>query len=325
MQHIRPLFSDACLSPEGDLWLAVGGPSAPGALLVSRDGGRSFQETTRQNPRDPDAHHFYSVFALDNRHVWACGAMGEDDTGVIWRSDDGGRYWEVLMAGDRARGLAPEAMYTQGVFLDAHHGFIVCAGDSLLSSDDGGRSYRPHPIRGARPFGLYFHDDRLGWLVSHDLDAREIPLRTRLFVTTDGGASWRPRDDDFAGLPALDIAACLFDPDGGAVLCGPEGLLLYCRPDDARWRFSRSPASVDLNFLARAPDGSLWVAGARGTLMVSRNDGRSFDAVHTGTSAELHAIAFVAGVGLVLGARGVALRFDPRVGGSASRCPSPWP
>ncbi len=319
------------MTPRGHLWLAVGGPGTPGALLVSRDGGRRFVETTLQNPRDPDAHHFYAVYALDEDHVWACGAAGEDDTGVVWRTADGGRFWEVLMAGDRARGLSPGAMYTQVLFTDPSRGYLVCAGDTMLATRDGGRHWAPYPVCGAHPFGVYFLDDCRGWLVSHTLDDHGQAVRTRLYDTEDAGVTWAARDDDLAGLAAVDVAACCFDADGWGALCGPDGLLLTLAPGSTRWRFARGAVAVDLNFIARSPDGSVWVAGADGTLLVSRDGGRTYQPVPTGTRAELHAIAFMpdpvtGGVlGLALGARGVVLRFDPEAPASLARCPSPWP
>lgn len=331
----RPLIADACVTPGGALWLALGGPRTPGGLLVSRDGAATFRELTRQDPRDPDAHHFYAVFALDDMHVWACGAAGEDDTGVVWRTTDGGAFWEVLMAGDLERGLDAGAMYTQVVFTDAQHGFLVCAGEVMRATTDGGRSWTPMPIPGANPFGLYFLDRRRAWIISHDLDARGIAQRTRMFSTRDGGRTWRPESHDFAGLPALDVSGFRVDEDGTATLCGPDGMLLYAQLNDGdrtvRWRFARGTVPGDLNFVARSPDGALWVAGERGALLVSRDGGASYEQVATGTRADLHALAFVrdgdtgAVTGVAVGDRGTMLRFDPRAPGAPLRAASPWP
>ena len=66
------------------------------------------------------------------------------------------------------------------------------------------------------------------------------------------------------------------------------------------------------------------------TLLVSRNGGESFHPVATHTRAELHALAFVRDpsdgrwAGLVAGARGAVLRFDPAEPDGLSRCPPPW-
>lgn len=302
--------------------------------MVSRDGARSLRELTRQDPRDPDAHHFFAVCALDERHVWACGAQGEDDTGVLWRSSDGGAFWEVLMAGDRARGLEAGAMYTQVHFTDPARGYLVCAGEALLATADGGRSWAPLAIPGATPFGLYFRDARRGWLVSHDLDARRIPVRTRLFGTHDGGATWRAESHDFAGLDAVDVAGLRVDAEGNALLCGPEGMLLraHLAPHGAtRWRFARGAVADDLNCVAASPDGALWVAGECGVLLVSRDGGVSFSEVATQTRRDLHALAFVddaaAGrvIGLAFGDRGTILRFDPVAPVAPMREAAPWP
>ena len=321
------------MTPGASLWLALGGPRTPGGLLLSRDGGHTFRELTRQDPRDPDAHHFYSVCALDEQHAWACGAAGEDDTAVVWRTADGGAFWEVLMAGDRARGLAAGAMYTQVLFTDAQHGFLVCAGDDMLATRDGGRSWAPLPIAGAQPFGVFFLDRWRGWALSHDLDGRGVALCTRVFATRDGGRTWRPEAHDFAGLPSLDVTGFRVDRDGTATLCGPDGMLLWARIDDdaraVRWRFARGTVAGDLNFVTRSPDGALWVAGERGVLLVSRDGGASYAEVATGTRCDLHALAFVPDgssvAGSAVGDRGTMLRFDPRAPDAPQRTAAPWP
>jgi photosystem II stability/assembly factor-like uncharacterized protein len=315
----RPLIADACFSPDNTLWLALGGPTNPGGLLVSRDGARTVREVTHQDPRDADAHRFYAVYALDARHVWACGAAGEDDVGVVWRSIDGGHFWEVLMAGDDARGLEADAMYTQVVFLDAAKGFLLSAGQALLVTVNGGRSWSAIDIGNAAPFGLYFLDARRGWLVSQDLDARGMPTRTRFLGTHDGGTTWHDEAHDFAGRPCIDVAGLYVDTRGVATLCGPDGALLTAQLSDGahatRWRFARGAIPVDLNAIARAPDGALWVVGEGGTMLRSRDDGRSYIEVPTGTRRDLHTIAFARDTtgdtyGFACGDRGVMLRFD---------------
>jgi photosystem II stability/assembly factor-like uncharacterized protein len=301
--------------------------------MVSRYGARGLRELTRQDPRDPDAHHFFSVCALDERHVWACGAQGEDDTGVLWRSTDGGAFWEVLMAGDRARGLEPGVMYTQVHFTDTQRGFLVSAGEAMLTTVDGGRSWRAVHVMGATPFGLHFLDARRGWMVSHDLDARRIPVRTRLFGTHDGGLTWRPEVHDFAGLDALDVAGLHVDRDGTALLCGPGGMLLWAQMAThgvTRWHFARGAVADDLNCVARSPDGAYWVAGECGVLLVSRDGGRTFAEVPAQTRRDLHALAFVPDamgrtVGFAFGDRGTILRFDPSLSDVPMREAAPWP
>jgi photosystem II stability/assembly factor-like uncharacterized protein len=333
----RPLIADACVTPAGSLWLALGGPRTPGGILVSRDCGSTYRELTRQDPRDSDAHHFYGVYALDERHIWACGAQGEDDTAVIWRSTDGGAFWEVLMAGDHERGLEANAMYTQVVFPDVQHGFLVCCGEDMLTTQDGGRSWKPLHIPGASPFGVYFLDRWRGWLISQDSNVRDIPVRTRIFATTDGGRTWHPEHHDFAGLPAIDVAGLRIETDGSALICGPDGMLLHAHIDlqsnnrnTVRWQFARGTIAGDLNFAARSPDGAFWVVGERGALLVSRDNGVSFSHIPTSTRWDLHAIAFVRDPltgeigGLAAGDRGTILRFDPNAPDSSLRPATPY-
>ncbi len=327
------MIADASATPGGHLWLALGGPSAPGGLLVSRDGATTYRELTRQDPRDPDAHRFYAVFALDESHVWACGAAGEDDVGVVWRTSDGGAFWEVLMAGDRARGLAAGATYTQVAFSDALHGYLLAAGEALLATRDGGRSWEALTMPGATPWSVFVQDRRRAWVVSHDVDARGIAQRTHLYATRDGGRTWRREPHDFAGLPTLDVAGLHVADDGTAVLCGPDGMLLHARVSEedraVRWRFARGAVAGDLNAVTRSPDGAVWVAGERGVLLVSRDGGASFEEVPTGTRRDLHALAFLrdaAGTtGVAVGDRGTMLRFDPRAPDAPQRSAMTWP
>ena len=93
-----------------------------------------------------------------------------------------------------------------------------------------------------------------------------------LWIGTDGGGVSALRDGRFSvyttadGLPSNLVRAILDDGDGGLVVGTSRGI---ARIADGRVRAYKGPADVvnaDIRTLARAPDGSLWVASYLGGL-----------------------------------------------------------
>lgn len=96
--------------------------------------------------------------------------------GVLRRTADGGRHWQVVRAGLRLAAMS---------FLTPRRGFALSDRGRLLSTEDGGRTWSVlRRLRGAgRNFvGTFsFPTARDGWAASEN----------RLFRTGDGGRTWR--------------------------------------------------------------------------------------------------------------------------------------
>jgi len=124
------LFDHVAADGAGRVWAAgsIGAQPLPGevagAVLVSRDGGRTWERQLGTTEVQID-----DLCCLDARHVWAL--AGKD----LYRSVDSGAHWQrVLGAGGRC--LA---------FADANTGWRVneeAAGCVVYSTTDGGRTWQ---------------------------------------------------------------------------------------------------------------------------------------------------------------------------------------
>ena len=147
---------------------------------------------------------------------------------------------------------------------------LVAAGEHgyIIYSDDQGRSWR----RSATPrrvmlTALAFVDDKLGWACGHD---------GTILATQDGGATWteqRYKPDDKQPLFALRFA----DRDHGTAI-GAYGLFLETADGGKSWT-PRAITQDDKHFYAIAGDGAgrLAIAAEAGTLLVSSDDGKTWE------------------------------------------------
>ena len=146
----------------------------------------------------------------------------------IFRTVDGAKHWQKVLSGETAQiGTTSESLH----FVDPQNGFVV-AGDPLAvyRSTDGGAHWarRELPMRDA--LTARFSDRSYGWLVAGPTG---IPkARLRLYVTADGGSTWKQRPDppsDFefttefrgpsegwTGVAAHDRAFVYLSTDAGA-------------------------------------------------------------------------------------------------------------
>lgn len=249
-----------------------------------------------------------SLFFLDARHGWASGHN------ALLGTSDGGRSWHVLRRTQRT-------LFSLQ-FADPRNGFAV-DGDTLVRTRDGGRTWAPlrrHVIGFVRPWGITSRQEllRLGaggtWarvrtparpssLCAGGESTLWLASAGRLFVTRDGGRTWRMpyvvkvklgRNWSFWGgavaCRGSDIWA-LFT-DGAAtsqqayvVAHSVDGGRTWTHPLAQSWFHVGQRASIDAYAgpYAVAPPGALFVGscdpcGARGriTATTTLDGGRSF-------------------------------------------------
>jgi photosystem II stability/assembly factor-like uncharacterized protein len=310
MSHI---FTDIVFIDDRFGWLSA---CQPGAVFRTDDGGRSWNPIIAENA-SWESHHFFGVYFIDSLRGWICGEWGDEISGSLWRTQDGGKSWDILVAGSPGSGIPSGCeTLTQVLFLDDRKGFILSAGEVILQTLNGGRSWKPIHFSGGVPSGLFFLDDdhRFGWLLCQDLDENYRIRRTFHYVTRDGGLSWEDNEDRFEGGIGADISACRFwDPDEG-IICGPDGALFRTHDGGKTWRKLRSPSLGDLNFLhipAGAKGKQCWMAGDIGGLWFSPDGGETWEMRHTGTEEEIHAAWFLSSdCGIIAGSGGFLARTE---------------
>jgi hypothetical protein len=172
-------------------------------------------------------------------------------------------------AGPRPALMAPLAPKSTLLGLAAAGERVVAVGQRghILVSDDG-RDFRQVAVPVNSMLNrVRFRDAKAGWAVGHD---------ATILATTDGGATWTLQHFDPEGRPLYEL---IFLGGGRIVAVGGYGTWLVSSDDGASWE-PRSFPVADLgqhfNAAARLADGSLLVAGERGLLARSPDDGETW-------------------------------------------------
>lgn len=267
------------ITKAGENFVAVGDR---GHVLISNDDGKTWSQSIT-----PTRAMLTCVSFADAQHGWAAG-----HDGVILTTADGGITWTRQ---DNGQDL--ETVYLDLLFLDAKHGFLVGAYGKFLETTDAGKTWTPRKISdedvhfnrlshdGADAFYLAGESGTI--LISHDgcrtwmrspleyegslYGVRPLSggllvaygLRGRIFVSTDDGASWQPREND---IKVLVMSGARLR-DGVVVLAGQGGnffvsrdacrSFLHWKPDD----FGTSIADMVV-----ASDGALITVGEAGAV-----------------------------------------------------------
>ena len=145
----------------GSAWLV-----GDGALVMnSDDGGRSWQTPTAEIPSTMRNQFDFHALAIHQDHVWIAGSPG---TRVL-RSSDAGQTWTV----HETQQSAPIRSLS---FVDANRGWAVGDFGTILSTQDGGRTWRLQHSGGTRAavLGLFG-------------DAADVPLEFFAKLSGDDG------------------------------------------------------------------------------------------------------------------------------------------
>ena len=135
------------------------------------DGGR----TWRAQLPSPDLI-AREIHFVDENNGWVIGNSGFN--GRLYHTTDGGENWELQMAMFRD--------YFDVFFLTPQLGWVAAEDNSVCRSTDGGYTWDCYPIMGEEllgPVSIYFANDTLGWI--------GVAPNKGIFVTTDGGESWK--------------------------------------------------------------------------------------------------------------------------------------
>jgi photosystem II stability/assembly factor-like uncharacterized protein len=199
-------------------------------------------------------------------------------------------------------------------FLDAQHGWAAGSKGTLVSTEDGGRTWRAH----ARPTedalrDLFFTDAATGWLVCERDPFKLASLeeqRSYLLKTTDGGASWSRVDVTSGANAELVLTRVVFaDAERGWVM-GETGALYATRDGGATWTRQRVPTQrllLGASFLDPAQG---WLVGAGATILQTSDGGAQWQNASTlpADTARLNAVSFAdARRGWAVGAGGTIL------------------
>jgi len=172
----------------------------------------------------------------------------------------------------RSESVVPNMLLLDGALLEQR---LLAVGErgTILSSPDQGRTWNrvACPEKTTLTAISFAPGGRHGWIVGHD---------ALILTTADGGLTWSKQwqgenlTDSFLDVLALD--------DRHVIAVGAFGLCMETTDGGVTWQ-SRLLLEEDyhLNRLTRGPTGTLYLAGEHGTLLRSRDQGASWDAIHS--------------------------------------------
>ncbi len=277
---LAPLAAQSLL-----LDLATAGPrivavGERGHILLSDDQGQSWRQAAVPTRATLTGVHF-----ADARHGWAVGHLG-----AILRTGDGGETWQRV-----ATGIDRESVLLDVLFLNANEGFVVGAYGLYLRTTDAGLTWS----RG-EPQPEQYHFNQIARTADGVLFL--VGEASTLLRSRDGGRSWEsvppPYDGSLFGLVPL--------ADGQLLVHGLRGHVFRSTNGGAGWLPVETPVPTLLMQGTRLRNGLVVLAGQSGNLLVSRDQGQSFDLWHPDGSAGTAALLETGdGALLLAGEKGV--------------------
>lgn len=183
---------------------------------------------------------------------------------------------------------------------------LIAVGDRghVLVSRDEGRTWTQiiAPTR-AMLTGVSFPDAQHGWAVGHD---------GVIMATSNGGQSW-VRQDSGHDLTTIYLDVLFRDSSHG-IAVGAYGKFQVTSDGGRSWHpLKLSPDEVHFNRVSESSDGSLYLAGESGTVLVSSDSGSTWVKADPPYDGSLFGILPLPGGRIVAyGLRGHILRSDDR-------------
>ena len=262
-----------------------------GHILFSEDAGKNWVQA-----RVPTRQLLTALYFVDDQHGWAVGHDAQ-----ILATDDGGANWEL-----QHEDLEREAPLLDVWFRDANQGYAVGAYGALLETSDGGKSWNDVSDRLDNEDGYHLN----GITAVKDAGLFIVGEAGTMFRSADWGQTWEKIQGPYEGtlFGALGTSS-----SNTLVVFGLRGNLYRSADFGNTWQeISLSSESGRLEFgLAGGSllkNGDLVIVGHGGSVLTSKDSGRTFTVVNRPDRASLaSAVADAAGNLILVGQGGVRI------------------
>jgi photosystem II stability/assembly factor-like uncharacterized protein len=292
------------------------GTDAEGTMLITQNQGKdwkwvhaSFRDETENSEAEnwvdrmakeqtnPYLTQITNAHFLPDGHGWAVGAekiyeremyradvggteVTRKSAGQIYATTDGGKTWHHQLG-------EPPNNFRDVLFLDEQHGWIAGDNGVLLSTEDGGKNWKPLQSGTTdRIVDVHFIslEPKWGWAMTRD---------GTLLYTTDG-EDWSTENNhelpQGIELSINEVAFAKFS-EGWAV--GENGDIIHNLDGGPTWALQRTSTgrnltSVDMKF---APLG--WAVGTNGVIQRTVNGGEYWKFHETHAGSDLYGVSFI--------------------------------
>src|SRR5437870_3856018 len=183
-------------------------------------------------------------------------------------------------------------------FIDQNRGWVAGSGGTLLSTKDGGQTWRKlHPLGNDTLRDVYFANEDVGWLLAErdplKLKTTDEP-RSYLLKTEDGGFSWRRIFLNGSSINPKLVRAVFADPEHGWVF-GETGVVFATHDGGAHWLRQASPTKHLLLGGVFLDPWRGWLVGAGATMIQTSDGGLTWQTglVRNSDNARFTATSFV--------------------------------
>jgi photosystem II stability/assembly factor-like uncharacterized protein len=241
-----------------------------GHILFSEDAGRNWVQA-----RVPTRQLLTAVYFVDDKHGWA---VGHDSQ--ILATDDGGANWELQF-----EDLQREAPLLDIWFRDSNTGYAVGAYGALLETTDGGKSWNDVGDRLDNEDGYHLN----GITAVKDAGLFVVGEAGSMFRSADWGQTWEKVKGPYEGT----LFGTLGTASANTVLAyGLRGNLFRSTDFGNTWQqvklLSESgPLEFGLANGSLLKDGTVVVVGHGGSVLTSKDSGRSFTVFNRADRASL--------------------------------------
>ncbi len=315
-------LNDIFVTPEkGHIW----GVGSGGLIIVSRDNGQSWERRTspvsvqKRVPSAPNPTAPSSMKLSGPVRNWvelgirSAHAASQEQ----FKGDTSNQYKDIRQQAPavkvpekkldpRQQKVVPEEIpiplvelppdFSSVFFVDETFGWIAGSGGLILSTGDGGKSWRVQPSGTARDFSaIHFIDRNRGWACGS---------YGTILSTEDGGANWKPQRSTTSG----SLSSIFFTDRERGWACGNDGLILSTIDSGANWQAQRSTTTSNLAAIHFTDPTNGWACGAEGTILSTTDGGATWRARNSGTSIGLKAVHFAdRNLGWICGTGGTIL------------------